>query len=278
MSKGRFFIFIVSAAVFSIVLLYDLGNNAEPDRTGIFPKNEIRLVYAENLRPDVDFYINLIPQQHQIIFQFYPNFINFTTPSYLAVVLPYKGKLIDSGDWQLNEFNENTVLLKKYDCTKENQCHNPSTPETFNFQLNEKLDQKQSYHHSVRFRFENSAPSTEEYSHILQFRNGNEQIQLGFINTNNPKITLLLDKTADNIVTTPEAKSSSFMDKNLQRIWDINGGTTYQVDFEIPKERQSADIFSKVSIYAGIIFAIINLIPFFFTKERGKMPKFGSWP
>jgi hypothetical protein len=281
MSRGRLLLAIVSVIAFVIILLYDFfGSGVEPNRDGIFPKNEIRLVYAQNLKPDIDFYINIVPQQHQVIFQFYPHFTNFTISSYLAVILPYKGKLIESVGWQANEFSENTVVIKKYSCAKENPCHNPSVPETFTFQLNEKIDQKQSFHHSVRFRFENSAPSTEEYSYILQFVSKNEQPQLGFKNLNRePRVILLLDKTADNIVTTPDAISSSFMDKNLQRIWTIVGGITYQVDFEIPMERNVVDVFSRISVYVGIGLAVINLIPFLIAKDRqGKMPKFNSWP
>lgn len=237
----------------------------ESNRDGIFPEREIKILYSKDLQisnPEV--YIFTYTEPNYIYFRFHPDVHDRTKWGGIALVLPYHGVLGDNSGWQFTQFEENAVLIKEYNCIELQPCKNPSNPEFFEFYLDRKIDSKQSFHHSVRFKFANNAPTEPEYGHIREFNQNDENYELGFSKLTDPKVIVALDKTADNILPEPTPDfPSSFADKNLQRIWLIKDRITYQVDYQIPWERDYDDtlgnyvtIFSIILTLGGIACTI----------------------
>lgn len=250
----------------------------ENEREGEFPKNSIRLAYSKDIHPSVNFSIITNTDPQIINFRFFTNFFNNTKPGFLAVVLPYEGKLEELGQWKFKEFEENVVLVYEFDCSKENPCTNVNTPHYFDFKLDSKIDQKQSANHSIKFKFGDSAPTEPEYAFIRDFNKNKEHPKLGFRDIDS-NVSVMLDKTADRIQTTPESKPDSFSDKNIQRVWKINSEITYQIDYEIPQERQiESNMVNRMAIVGGAL-AVINLIAFLVSikTKNSKIPNLKRW-
>lgn len=266
----KWFAFWGSIAI-TIVLLFIIIPIPEPDRSGIFPERDIKLVYSKELNlGNPEFFIFTNADLNQITLRVSPDIYNRVKWGVIAVVLPYHGTLGENSGWHFQPFEENSVLVKEFNCTEEKPCSAPRNPEFFEFNLNEKIDSKQSYHHTVLFRFQNGSPSEPEYGYILSLNQNDEHYELGFSKLNNPKVVLALDKTADNIITAPEPDlPSSFSDKNLQRIWSLKNGITYQVDYQIPSERSyEQGLGTNVGIFSGIL-AIVGIgITVYFNRSR----------
>lgn len=271
-----FFLWVGCFGVFFYVLLFDPFIERESDRDGIFPKNFIHLVYDQNLKPSVDFYIIVNTEKHEIVVDADIIVINQTKPSFIAVVLPFQGKLTESTNWYFKNFNENTVIVKEY-CMTTSPCEYRNIDDGFKLTLDEKIDQKQSYHHTVRFKFLNSAPTEPEYGYIREFIKNSEPITLGFSNLDT-SVSVLFDKTADNILVTPQAKPDSFSDKNLQRVWEI-AEQTYQVDYQVPSERKAEKEHNEVVAISAAILTAAAIVPFAIStiRTKRKIPNIRKW-
>jgi len=241
----------------------------EGDRDGIFPKNPMFLVFSPDIRPNIEYLIVTNTDPHKIYFLYFTAFTNFTKPGFIAVVLPYHGIIGDRDNWISKTFEKSTVLIKEFNCSKSEPCINSNNQEGFEFQLDEKIDKKQSFHHRVLFKFQNSAPGNPEYDYILNFNKNNEHPELGFANLLSPEVKIILDVDSDNIDTAPDSIPGSFSDKNIQRIWTIVDDITFQIDFEIPAERKAEFEYILIMAISGAAISFMSIgIPLIFRFKK----------
>ena len=220
---------ITSNIFFGLLLLSNLFyiDAFGEDYQGISPGDSIRLLYSPHI--DINgLRLALIVDRETNLIQidFSPYFFNQTKSGTIALMLPYQGTIDENTGWEMKSFDQNTVLIKKYECSEDKQCI--AFPREFvSFIVNGKLDSKIGDHHSVGFQIISSAPPRDEYDYILEFKDHREHYELGFNKIQSGKAILIVENTAINLVSNPQAVLDRFENsntgyENLQFVWDIS--------------------------------------------------------
>jgi len=228
----------------------------EPGDTGI------KLAHTEDLQVSgIHFYVDTTHNPSNILFEAVVDLEGHQEDEMLFVVLPYAGNLTESSDWMWRPFEKSTLLVKIFDCAQ-NPCSFSDSNQFFNFELDNRIDQKQSAHHSVRLWFHESSPllDTDVAQLVRQYNQEQKKYHVGFDEMQNTKATIRLDKTSDSFGITPEAPIVPGPGGEVFQLdWDIKSGILHQIDYQIPSERNLETQMINYTALFGIGLGITNL-------------------
>lgn len=194
---------------------------------GLSTGDGIRLVSSPHFELN-SFRLALIVDRETNLIQmdFSPRNLNVTKSGNIALVLPYPGTIKESTGWTIENFEHNTVLIKKYQCSDDDPCY--AFPREFvNFLVDGKIDSKIDNHHIVSFEIFNSAPPREEYGFILDQKEHREHYDIDFTKLNGGKAIIIIENTAFNLKENPSATYDTFVNtatgyENKQFVWNIS--------------------------------------------------------
>jgi len=242
----------------------------EPGDTGI------KLAYTKDLPVSgVHFFVDTNHNPTTILFEAVVDVENRQDYGLLFLVLPYSGTLIEESGWMWKPYEDSTLLVKEFSCTPEDPCSFADSNQFFNFELDNRIDQKQSAHHSVRMWFYESSPllDTEIAKLVRPFNPDRKQYNVGFDELENAKATIRLDKTSDSFGITPQTHIVPGPGGDVFQLdWDIQSGILHQIDFQIPAERNLETQMLNYTALFGIGLGITNLA-IFGAEQRSRKVK-----
>ena len=240
----------------------------EPGDTGI------KLAYTKDLPVSgIHFFVDANHNPTNILFEAVVDVENRQDYGLLFLVLPYSGTLQDESGWMWKPFEDSTLLVKEFSCTPEDPCSFADSNQFFNFELDNRIDQKQSAHHSVRMWFYESSPllDTEIAKLVRSFNPDRKQYNVGFDELENAKATIRLDKTSDSFGITPQTHIVPGPRGDVFQLdWDIQSGILHQIDFQIPEERNLETKMLYYTAIFGIGLGITNLAMFAMEQRSRK--------
>ncbi len=257
-------LWIVSIAVFvAFFLSYQIS--IESDRSGLRPEG-IKIIYTENFpMHEVQFYVDTTKRPHTIRFESVSDVDLNNKPALVAVVLPYRGTVIDHSNWHHKEIGEKFVFAKEYNCTEENPCIFTENNQFFSFGLDELIDQKKGETHKVSLQFLDTAASSKVKNFVSTFYAENLPLDNSF-DLESSKITVFINEVSDDIEPLP-ATPIRFGEVGNRLVWEIESGILHQLKWENPVERkQIFDMVFYSAVY-GIGLAILNLIMFAWSQR-----------
>ena len=276
-SIGAFVIFL------TVTQLMIVDWPGEPGDTGIM------LAYTKDLPlSGIHFFVDTTQNPTTVLFSAVVDVENRQDNALLFLVLPYSGMLKDESGWMWRPFEDSTLLLKQFACTPEEPCSFADSNQFFNFELDNRIDQKQSAHHSVRLWFYESSPLLDTYiaKLVRPFNPDRVPYIVGFDELENAKATILLDKNSDEYGIIPLAYIVPASGEDVYQLdWDIKSGILHQLDFQIPSERNLETQMLYYTAIFGIGLGITNLAMFAMeqrsktkqdSKDNSKVGKFSK--
>jgi len=222
-----------------------------------------KLLYPQDLNvTGIHLLIDIVNEPTKILFFFVTDVENRKDYSLFAIQIPYSGELKDDSDWRWRPFEDSTLLVKEFKCTSETPCGFLDNIQYFEFELDDLIDQKQSFRHSVRLWFSqtNMLLDLDIPPLIKQFNPHKKPYTTGFNDVENAIATIIFDRSTDSFAPTPTAAIVPGPRPNtIQLDWDIEGGRLHQIDYQLPIERK---VESQMLYYAalfGIGLGITNM-------------------
>ena len=251
---------IVVFVVFVIVTQILLGGDREFPVSG---DGGFKMLYPQDLQQnEVHFFIDTTKIPTNILFFIVVDVENRIENSLLALQIPYRGVLKEESGWEWRPLEDSTLVVKEFVCTEIQPCSFLDNVQYLEFELDEPIDQKQSFRHSVRLWFseENLLLDSEISPLISQFNPHRKPYNIGFDEVKETKATIIFDKSSDSFAPTPDAPIVPGPKPNtIQLDWHIDGGILHQIDYQLPAER---DLETKMLYYTalfGIGLGITNL-------------------
>ena len=156
-----------------------------------------KLLYPKDLNvTGVHFLIDTVNEPSKILFFVVVDIENRQDYSLLALQIPYSGILRDESDWKWMPFEDSTLLVKEFPCKFEKPCSFVDNIQYFEFELDELIDQKQSFRHSVRLWFSqtNMLLDLDIPPLIKQFNPHKKPYNIGFNDVESAIATIILRK------------------------------------------------------------------------------------
>jgi len=229
----------------------------EPGDSGIM------LAYTKDLSiSGIHFFVDTTHDPATILFEAIVDVENRQDNALLFLVLPYSGILKEESGWLWRPFEDSTLLVKEFACTTDEPCSFVENSQFFNFELDNRIDQKQSAHHTVRLWFYESSPLLDpEIANLVRpFNPDRKPYNVGFNELEDAKATIRLEKTSDSFGITPDAPIIPGPGgKVFQLDWPIESGILHQIDFQIPAERNLEKDMLYYTALFGIGLGITNL-------------------
>jgi len=257
-------LWIVSIAVF-VAFFLSYQFSIESDRSGLRPEG-IKIIYTENFPiHEVQFYVDTTNRPHTIRFESVSDVDLSTKAALVAVVLPYRGIVIDHSNWHFKEIGEKFVFAKEYNCTEENPCIFTENNQFFSFGLDELIDQKKGETHKISIQFLDTAASSEVKNFVSTYYAENLPLDNSF-ELESSKITVFINEASDDIEPLP-ATPIRFGEVGNRLVWEIESGILHQLKWENPVERKQIFDMVLYSAVYGIALAILNLIMFAWSQR-----------
>ena len=235
-----------------------------------------KLLYPKDLNvTGIHLLIDTVNEPTKILFFFVADVENRKDYSLFAIQIPYTGEKKDNSDWMWRPLEDSTLLVKQFDCQPEKPCSFIDNIQYFEFELDELIDQKQSFRHSVRLWFSqtNMLLDLDIPPLIKQFNPGKKPYNTGFNEVESAVATVIFDKSADSFASIPMAPIVPGPRPNTIQIdWDIEGGTLHQIDYQLPIERKLESQMLYYTAMFGIGLGITNLA-IFGAEQRNKKTK-----
>ena len=251
---------IAAFIVFVVVTQILLGEDREFPVSG---DEGFKMLYPKDLNLNgVHFFIDTTKKPTTILFFAVVDVENREDYSLLALQIPYKGILKEESGWKWQPLADSTLFVKEFSCSEENPCSFLDNIQYLEFELDEPIDQKQSFRHSVRLWFseENPLLKPEIPPLIKEFNPHRKPYNVGFDEVPEAKATIIFKKRSDSFAPFPDAPIVPGPRPNtIELDWSIKGGILHQIDYELPTER---DIETKMLYYTalfGIGLGITNL-------------------
>jgi len=229
----------------------------EPGDSGIM------LAYTKDLSiSGIHFFVDTTHDPATILFEAIVDVENRQDNALLFLVLPYSGILKEESGWLWRPFEDSTLLVKEFACSIDEPCSFVENSQFFNFELDNRIDQKQSAHHTVRLWFYESSPLLDpEIANLVRpFNPDRKPYNVGFNELEDAKATIRLEKTSDSFGITPDAPIIPGPGgKVFQLDWPIESGILHQIDFQIPAERNLEKDMLYYTALFGIGLGITNL-------------------
>jgi len=222
-----------------------------------------KLLYPKDLNvTGIHLLIDTVNEPTKILFFFVADVENRQDYSLFAIQIPYSGEIKDNSDWRWRPLEESTLLVKEFECKSEKPCSFIDNIQYFEFELDELIDQKQSFRHSVRLWFSqtNMLLDLDIPPLINQFNPHKKPYSTGFNDVESAIATVILDKSTDSFAVTPNAPIvPGPRPKTIQLDWDIEGGRLHQIDYQLPIERKVESQMLYYTAMFGIGLGITNL-------------------
>jgi len=254
---------IAAFVIFFIVTQILLGVDREFLQSG---DEGFKLLYPKDLNvTGVHFLIDTVNEPSKILFFVVVDIENRQDYSLLALQIPYSGILRDESDWKWMPFEDSTLLVKEFPCKFEKPCSFVDNIQYFEFELDELIDQKQSFRHSVRLWFSqtNMLLDLDIPPLIKQFNPHKKPYNIGFNDVESAIATIIFEKSTDSFAAIPDAPILPGPRPNtIQLDWHIKGGILHQIDYELPQERKLETQMLYYTALFGIGLGITNLAIF----------------
>jgi len=225
-----------------------------------------KLLYPKDLDvTGIHLLIDTVNEPTKILFFFVADVENRKDYSLFAIQIPYNGRIIDNSDWRWRPLEDSTLLVKEFECTPEKPCSFIDNIQYFEFNLDEVIDQKQSFRHSVRLWFSqtNMLLDLDIPPLLKQFNPYKKPYNTGFNDVESAIATIIFDKSADSFASTPNAPIVPGPRPNTIQIdWEIEGGRLHQIDYQLPIERKVESQMLYYTALFGIGLGITNLAIF----------------
>jgi len=261
---------ITAFVIFVIITQILLGGDREFPVSG---DEGFKMLYPQDLDlNEVHFFIDTTKTPTTVLFFVVVDVENRDDYSLLALQIPYSGMLKEDSDWKWRPFEDSTLVVKEFSCSKEQPCSFLDNVHYFEFELDEPIDQKQSFRHSVRLWFseENPLLQPEIPPLIKQFNPHRKPYHTGFDEIPKAKATIIFDKSSDSFGPTPDAPIVPGTKPNtIQLDWSIDGGILHQIDYQLPSERNLETQLLYYTALFGIGLGITNLA-IYGAEQRGK--------
>jgi len=264
-SVAAFVLFIVISQVL-------LGGDREFPESG---DEGFKMLYPQDLPlNEVHFFIDTTKTPTSILFFAVVDVENRIESSLIALQVPYSGIVREESGWDWRPFEESTVLIKAFTCSEEDPCTFVDNIQYLEFELDEPIDQRQSFRHSVRLWFSQENPLLEsEIPPLLKNLNKHRKpYHIGFDEIPDAKATVIFDKGSDSFAPTPNADivPGSKAD-TIQLDWLVKGGILHQIDYQLTGER---DLETKLLYYTavfGIGLGVLSLALYGAEKRNKKV-------
>ena len=261
---------ITAFVIFVIITQILLGGDREFPVSG---DEGFKMLYPQDLDlNEVHFFIDTTKTPTTVLFFVVVDVENRDDYSLLALQIPYSGMLKEDSDWKWRPFEDSTLVVKEFSCSKEQPCSFLDNVHYFEFELDEPIDQKQSFRHSVRLWFseENPLLQPEIPPLIKQFNPHRKPYHTGFDEIPKAKATIIFDKSSDSFGPTPDAPIVPGTKPNtIQLDWSIDGGILHQIDYQLPSERNLETQLLYYTALFGIGLGITNLA-IYGAEQRGR--------
>ena len=225
-----------------------------------------KLLYPKDLNvTGIRLLIDIVDEPTKILFFFVADVENRKDSSLFAIQIPYSGRIIDNSDWKWKPLEDSTLLVKEFECTPEKPCSFIDNIQYFEFDLDDLIDQKQSFRHSVRLWFSqtNMLLDLDIPPLIKNFNPHKKPYNTGFNDVESAIATIIFDKSADSFAATPNAPIVPGPRPNtIQLDWDIEGGRLHQIDYQLPIERKVESQMLYYTALFGIGLGITNMAIF----------------
>jgi len=235
-----------------------------------------KLLYPKDLNvTGIHLLIDTVNEPTKILFFFVADVENRKDSSLFAVQIPYTGVKKDNSDWMWRPLEDSTLLVKQFECEEDNPCSFIDNIQYFEFELEELIDQKQSFRHSVRLWFSqtNMLLDLDIPPLINKFNPHKKPYNTGFNDVESAIATVIFDKSTDSFAATPDAQIVPGPRPNtIQLDWDIVGGTLHQIDYQLPIERKVESQMLYYTAMFGIGLGITNLA-IYGAEQRSKKIK-----
>ena len=251
---------ITAFVIFIIVTQILLEGDREFLETG---DEGFKMLYPKDLNvTGVHFLIDTVNEPTTILFFIVVDVENRQDYSLLALEIPYSGILKDESDWKWRPFEDSTLVVKEFACSKETPCTFLDSIQYIEFELDELIDQKQSFRHSVRLWFSqsNMLLDLDIPPMIKQFNPHKKPYNTGFNEVQSAIATIIFEKSTDSFAAIPNAPIIPGPRPNtIQLDWPIEGGILHQIDYQLPQERKLETQMLYYSAVFGIGLGITNL-------------------
>jgi hypothetical protein len=269
MWAGSVTVFVVFVVISQILL----GEDREFLESG---DEGFKMLYPQDLDlNEVHFFIDTTKTPTTISFFVVVDVENRDNYSLLALQIPYSGLIKEDSGWAWRPFEDSTLVVKEFRCSKEKSCSFLDNVHYFEFELDEPIDQKQSFRHSVRLWFSEENPLLEPEIPplIKQFNPHRKPYHIGFDEIPEAKVTVIFDKSSDSFGPTPDAPIVPGPKPNtIQLDWHIDGGILHQIDYQLPSERNLETRLLYYTALFGIGLGITNLA-IYGAEQRSKKVK-----
>ena len=251
---------IAAFVVFVIVTQILLGGDREFSESG---DEGFKMLYPQDLQVnEVHFFIDTTKTSTSVLFFAVVDVENRIEPSLIALQIPYHGTLKEESGWQWRPLQDSVLLVKLFSCSKENPCSFVENIQYLEFELDEPIDQKQSFRHSVRLWFSEENPLLDpEIPPLVKPLNEHRKpYNIGFDEIPEAKATVIFEKSSDSFGPTPYAPIVPGPKPNtIQLDWNIEGGILHQIDYQFPSERNLETQLLYYTALFGIGLGITNL-------------------
>ena len=235
-----------------------------------------KILYPKDLNvTGIHFLIDVVNEPTKILFFVVADLENRKDYSLVALHIPYTGNLKDESGWSWKPLEDSTLLVKEFDCSSEKPCSFVDDVQYFEFELDELIDQKQSFRHSVRLWFSqsNMLLDLDIPPLIKQFNPHKKPYNIGFNHIESEMVTVIFHKSTDSFESTPNAPIVPGPRPNtIQLDWEIEGGILHQIDYQIPSERKLESQLLYYTALFGIGLGITNLA-IFGSEQRSRKIK-----
>jgi hypothetical protein len=252
---------IAAFVVFVIITQILLGGDREFQTSG---DEGFKLLYPQDLPLNgIHFLVDTATNPTKILFFAVVDVENRQDYSLLALQIPYSGALKEESDW------------KEFICSEDNPCTFVDNIQYFEFELDEPIDQKQAFRHSVRLWFSQVNPLLDQEIPplIKQFNPHRKPYKIGFDDVAEAKATVILDKSSDSFAPTPNAPIiPGPREGTIQLDWPLQGGVLHQIDYQLPAERNLESQTLYYTALFGIGLGITNLA-IYGAEQRSKKLK-----
>ncbi len=270
MWAGTIASFVVFVTVATIILL---GGDREFPTSG---DHGFKLLYPTDLPlTGVHFFIDSAKNPTNILFFAVVDVEKREDYALIALEIPYSGQLKDESGWEWRPFEDKTLFVKNFTCSAADPCSFVDNIQYLQFELDEQIDQKQSFRHSVRLWFSEVNPLLDqEISPLIgMFNPDRKPYHVGFSEIESAMATVILDKSSDSFGPTPEAPIVPGPRPNtIELDWPIEGGILHQIDYQLPRERNQETQLLYYTALFGITLGITSLTMFGIEKRK-KKPK-----
>lgn len=269
MWAGTIASFVVFVTVATIFLLGgDRGFPASGDEG-------FKLLYPTDLALNgTHFFIDSAHNPTNILFFAVVDVENREDYALIALEIPYSGTLKDNSEWKWRPFEKKTLFVKEFNCSPENPCSFVDNIQYLQFELDQPIDQKQSFRHSVRLWFSEVNPLLDlNISPIIgKFNPDRKPYNVGFNEIESAMATVILKKSSDSFGPTPEAPIVPGPRPNtIQLDWPIEGGILHQIDYQLPEERNQETQLLYFTAVFGITLGVTSLSMYGMEKRRKKL-------